>query len=473
MCEKINIKSISYYVNSKEGQYFERKSAKIRPIDILRHLVAFSNAEGGELVIGIEDDGEITGFKSDGSHNIEEYINISITELKETPILPMFDRVEVKNSKGQDDEILIINVPISSNRVIKSNDNNVYLRQFDKTVKLNSEQIIQLQYDRGQRYFEDEIVEDATLEDLDEGLIKKYKHKMEVENISTYDLLKARNLMKNGKLTNACILLFGNDPTRFLPQAKLKVVKYNGVKALFGKSINIIKEKTFYGSILDTIEKSKEFVGTLLRDFQYLDDDGMFKTVPEYPEFAWIEGIVNALVHRNYSIRGDYIKVIIFEDRLEIMSPGLLPNIVTVENILNQRYSRNPKIARILTEFGYVKEMNEGVRRIYSEMYEMFLNKPKYSEIGYNVILTLENNIANRQSGVMKNNFSSLTEDEKRILQYMFNTGAHINTKISTGIIDKSTSYCYKLLKKLEDKKILLWHGTSTRDKTQYYTLNL
>ena len=124
MCEKINIKSISYYVNSKEGQYFERKSAKIRPIDILRHLVAFSNAEGGELVIGIEDDGEITGFKSDGSHNIEEYINISITELKETPILPMFDRVEVKNSKGQDDEILIINVPISSNRVIKCNDNN-------------------------------------------------------------------------------------------------------------------------------------------------------------------------------------------------------------------------------------------------------------------------------------------------------------------------------------------------------------
>lgn len=267
MCEKINIKSISYYVNSKEGQYFERKSAKIRPIDILRHLVAFSNAEGGELVIGIEDDGEITGFKSDGSHNIEEYINISMTELKETPILPMFDRVEVKNSKGQDDEILIINVPISSNRVIKSNDNNVYLRQFDKTVKLNAEQIIQLQYDRGQRYFEDEIVEDATLEDLDEGLIKKYKQKMEVESISTYDLLKARNLMKNGKLTNACILLFGIDPTRFLPQAKLKVVKYNGVKALFGKSINIIKEKTFYGSILDTIEKSREFVGTLLRDF--------------------------------------------------------------------------------------------------------------------------------------------------------------------------------------------------------------
>lgn len=123
----------------------------------------------------------------------------------------------------------------------------MYLRQFDRTLKLNSEQILQLQYDRGQRYFEDEIVEDATLEDLDESLIKEYNEKMEVDNISTIDLLKARHLMKNGRLTNACILLFGNNPTKFLPQAKLKVVKYNGVKALFGKEINIIKEKLFTG----------------------------------------------------------------------------------------------------------------------------------------------------------------------------------------------------------------------------------
>lgn len=103
----------------------------------------------------------------------------------------------------------------------------MYLRQFDRTLKLNSEQILQLQYDRGQRYFEDEIVEDATLEDLDESLIKEYNEKMEVDNISTIDLLKARHLMKNGRLTNAYILLFGNNPTKFLPQAKLKVVKYN------------------------------------------------------------------------------------------------------------------------------------------------------------------------------------------------------------------------------------------------------
>lgn len=224
---------------------------------------------------------------------------------------------------------------------------------------------------------------------------------------------------------------------------------------------------------MDIIKNSKDFVSTLLRDFQYLDENGIFKSVPEYPEFAWFEGIVNALVHRNYSIRGDYIKVILFEDRLEIMSPGLLPNIVTVENILSQRYSRNPKIAIILTEFCYVKGMNEGVRRIYSEMGKMFLNEPKYSEIGYNVLLTLENNIANRHSSILKNDFSDLTEDEKKILHYMFNSGTHINTKIATEIINKSKTHCNLVLKRLKDKDLIVWHGSSPRDKTQYYTLKI
>ncbi|MDU4652653.1 ATP-binding protein [Sneathia sanguinegens] len=472
MCKDLEIKQLEYYVNEKENQYFDRKSSRIKPFDILKHLVGFANSEGGQLVIGIEDDGKITGFKCENCHRIEEYINISFTELKETPILPIVTRKKVKNYKNEDDEILILTINISNDRVIKCNDNNVYLRQFDKTIKLNAEQILQLHYDRGQRYFEDEIVEDANLEDLDENLINEYKIKMNVENINTLDLLKARNLIKKGKLTNACILLFGNNPTKFLPQAKLKVIKYSGIKALFGKEINVVKEQIFDGSILDIIKKSKIFVGTLLRDFQYLDDDGTFKIKPEYPEFTWTEGIVNALVHRNYSIRGDYIKVIMYEDRLEIMSPGLLPNIVTIKNILNQRYSRNPRIARILTEFGYVKEMNEGVKRIYNEMGKLFLSDPDYSEPNYNVLLTLENNILNRHSNVPKNNFNNLTKDERKILQYMFNTGKTINTKKATDIMNKSKTHCNLVLKKMKDKKLLIWHGTSVRDKTQYYTLN-
>ncbi len=104
---------------------------------------------------------------------------------------------------------------------------------------------------------------------------------------------------------------------------------------------------------------------TQLREFQYLDENGEFKIIPEYPEFAWFEGIINAVTHRNYSLYGDHIRIKMFDDRLEIESPGKLPNIVTIKNIKHERFSRNPRLARTLTEFGWVREMNEGVKRIY------------------------------------------------------------------------------------------------------------
>ena len=211
-----------------------------------------------------------------------------------------------------------------------------------------------------------------------------------------------------------------------------------------------------------------------------MDQDGKFKVMPEYPEFAWFEGIVNALTHRNYSIRGEHIKVLIFDDRLEIISPGLLPNIVTIDNILNQRYSRNPRIARILSEFGWVKEMNEGVKRIYSEMEKLFLNEPKYSEPNSNVLLVLENNILNRnvrsldriKNIISEEKFFDLSIEEKMILHYMYNTGETMTTKKATEILDRGSTFCRKLLKRLDNLKLLEWHGSSINDSTQHYTLN-
>ena len=201
--------------------------------------------------------------------------------------------------------------------------------------------------------------------------------------------------------------------------------------------------------------------------------------MPEYPEFAWFEGIVNALTHRNYAIRGEHIKVLIFDDRLEILSPGLLPNIVTIENILNQRYSRNPRIARTLCEFGWVKEMSEGVKRIYSEMEKLFLKEPKYAEPNNSVLLVLENNFLNRsirtidkiKGKISEEVFDKLGQDEKTIIHFMYNSGEKITTKMATELIEKGSTFCRKLLKNLADKDLLEWHGTSQNDRTQYYTL--
>lgn len=474
--------TIDYYRSAPEGQFLDRKSARIKPISILKHLVAFANAEGGQLVIGIEDDGEMTGFNHSNAHKIDEYRNICLTELKETPLNTKFDVVSVENSKGKEDFILIISVEISSDRVIKSYDGKVYLRQNDKTVELNYEQIVQLQYDRGQRFFEDEIVEDADMSDIDEALLNEYKSVLNITELSHEDVLKARNFLRGGKLTNAGILLFGKNPSQFFPQARLRVIKYSGMKAMVGTDINIIKERTFDGAIPRIIREASDFINTQLREFQYLDRDGKFKIMPEYPEFAWFEGIVNALTHRNYSLRGEHIKVLMFDDRLEILSPGRLPNIVTVENILNQRYSRNPRIARVLCEFGWVKEMNEGVKRIYSEMEKLFLNKPKYSEPNNNSVqLVLENNILNRhmraidriKDALSEEKFESLSMDEQVILQYMYNTGDKMTTKKVGMLIQKSPSTCRKILQKLERENLLIWYGNSKNDRNQYYWLNI
>ena len=389
------------------------------------------------------------------------------------------DGIYLKNKKGEEDKILVISVEPAYDRVIKSYDNNVYLRQFDKTEKLNHEQITQLEYDRGQRYFEDEVVEDSSIEDIDLELVESYRKNMNLTNSNLEDILKARNFIKKGLLTNACVLLFAKEPTKYLPQARLKFIRYDGVKANVGTEINIIKEKTFDKAIPKIITEVKEFIKTQLREFQYLDgEEGNFKSMPEYPEFAWFEGIVNALTHRNYSIRGEYIRFIMFDDRIEIHSPGKLPNIVTIENILTQRYSRNPRIARILSEFGWVKEMNEGVKRIYSEMEKFFLRKPVYSEPGNNVLLVLENNILNRNIRLEDNlkkiineaMYKDLNFIEKEIIKFSFMnkqvTVADLSKNINRGVLTVR-----KYLKKLLKLGILEWHGTSPKDPTQFYSL--
>lgn len=449
-------------------------------MDILKHLVAFSNAEGGQLIIGIEDDGQITGFNHKGAHKIDEYRNICITELKETPLNVRFDIYDVKNVNDQDDQIIIISVEVSIDRVIKSYDGKVYLRQNDKSKELNYEQILQLQYDRGQRSFEDEIVEIADLSDIDDAVMSEYKSIMNITDLTNEEVLRARYFLVDGKLTNAGILLFGKNPCKFLSQARLRFVRYDGMKAKVGTEINIVKEKTFEGAIPIIIKEAREFINTQMREFQYLDQDGRFKIMPEYPEFAWFEGIVNALTHRNYSMRGEHIKVVMFDDRMEILSPGLLPNIVTIENILNQRYSRNPRIARVLCEFGWVKEMNEGVKRIYSEMEKLFLKRPTYHEPNNNVLLVLENNVLNRtmrtedhiKNVISEEKFKMLSIEAMIVLHYMYNSGEVMTTKKASELTERGTTFCRKMLRKLEDEGLLEWHGTSKTDRNQYYVLN-
>lgn len=424
--------TLEYMQTEHENKYFDRKSAKIKPSDLAPLISAFANAEGGTIVIGINDKTlEIEGIHQYGMDKANEFIAIPKNGCKP---MPQYNEefLDVINSKGEEDQLLLLHIQPCVDQIVRTTNDSTYLRIGDKTKELKGDDLRNLEYAKSTRHFEDEINRDASIEDLDEELISEYKEKLDASHLPTEQVLKARAFIKsqdgNNYLTNAAVLLFAKNITQFYPNCRVRFVRYDGNSAQVGTRMNIIKDKTIECNILKLIDETRLFISSQLREFTALDPlTGKFKTVPEYPEFSWLEGIVNAVTHREYGMSGRYILVTMFDDRLEIKSPGKLPNIVTVDNIKDTRYARNPRISRVLTDFGWVRELNEGVKRIYSDMADFFLDEPEYSEPEYAVKLTLKNNIIMRnirqenrlERIITPEIWQQLDELEKSILTYL------------------------------------------------------
>jgi ATP-dependent DNA helicase RecG len=462
----------------KESRYFDRKSARKDANEISKHISAFANASGGKLVIGIEDNGEVTGFKRSGAHDVADFLQAPITCCDPVPVVKPIE-VDVVNSRGENDRILVLDVQASTDRVIaRRRDGEVFLRQNDESVRLTREQIRALEYDKNQRRFEDEIADRSSVTDIDQDVMNRYREELGT-NAPCEQILRSRGMLVDGHLTNAGVLLFARNPTQFIPCARVRVMRFDGNRMETGRRLNIVKDKTFDGPLPRVIEGARQLISSQLREFQYLDDDGKFKIIPEYPEFAWFEGLVNAVTHRNYAHSGDYIRVMMYDDRLEILSPGKLPNIITIENMRRTRWSRNPVVARTLVEFGWVRELNEGVQRIYDEMASLFLHEPVFSEPNdSSVLLTLENSITSRvlrqddaiSSVVDEDAYHSLSELELIAVQLAYGKG-RVTVKQLAAHLGRSTKTARMVLRGLVDREVLSWHVSNPNDPSQYYTL--
>lgn len=488
---------IEAFSNDREGHCFDRKSARKDTDEIAKHLMAFANAAGGKLVVGIEDDGEVTGFKRDKAHSIESFEQAHVTELAPAPRIET-ERIPVVNNKGDDDQVLVMDVACSENQVVRRRkDGKVALRQGDKSVWLDYEQIRTLEYDKGEYYFDGEVSRDMTLEDIDPEALQIYRDAMGT-SVSDEKLLRSRGLLKDGRLTNAGVMLFAEAPSLSLPQAKFRVLKIDGTELGHGDKLRIIKDKTFDGPFVKALPEAREFIASQLRDYQFQIPGQMeFTTVSEYPNYPWFEGLVNAVAHRDYSIRGEYIRVYIFDDRMEIQSPGSLPNIVTPENMRYTRYSRNPSIAKVFMAFDWVRELNEGVDKIYEEMEKAGLPDPEYQirDDGYYVKLILRNNLEERiprlrngvAHGISMNGkdagqflqhgiqvpldletLASLSQNEIAAMRLAAEKG-RVTTKELAANRDITARTASAVLKALSNRGLLTWHGNSTRDPHQYY----
>jgi len=474
--------TFDYLTKTPENLYLDRKRAKVALQDLANEIASFANANGGVIAVGIADDGLIEGFNQYGSKKLNDCQKVVSSYLNPSPIYEC-ELVNIKNQKNEDDNILLFHIEPAMNYIIRNNKDEVYCRQGDSSIRLTSDQVRSLEYDRKERDFEAEILIDSSINDIDEDMVELYKKKLGT-NISTEQILKARGFLRekqgNLHLTKAGMLLFGKNPSIYLPSARVRVLKFEGTNFQVGTEMNIIKDKTFDSCLYKTIEQAREFINTQLREFTHLTQSGIFETVPEYPEFAWYEGLVNAVTHRDYSNSGEHITIKLFDDRLEICSPGRLGGFVTLDTMRTKRYSRNPQIARVLNEMGIVRELNEGVKRIYSEMQKFFLKDPIYSEPDRNsVLLVLENNIVMRskrkeenllKNNIIQENWEKLNYLERQVLTTIYDKG-EINSEETAKIINRGKTTAVKMLNKLATMDLIVWIGTSKSDNKGKYII--
>jgi len=474
--------SIEYLKDTKESLYFDRKKAKIGFQDLANEIASFANANGGIIVVGITDDGVVEGFNAYGTKKLNECQKVVTNLLKPVPVYET-ELIDIINNKGEKDNVLLFHIEPTLNFIVRNNKDEVYLRQGDSSIKLTADQIRSLEYDRKERDFETEILMDSSIDDIDLEVMEIYKKRLDT-TLSNEQILRARGFLREreGKLhfTKAGMLLFGKNPSIYLPSARVRVIKFDGTDFQVGTEMNIVKDRTFDKCLYKTLYQAKEFISSQLREFTHLNQNGIFETVPEYPEFAWYEGLVNAVTHRDYSNSGEHIVVKLFDDRLEILSPGKLGGFVTIDTMKNKRYSRNPQIARVLNELGIVRELNEGVKRIYSEMQRFYLKDPIYSEPDRNsVLLVLDNNIivrGRRKNESMmkldniKDKWDDLNFAEKQVLQAIYDKGEITSDEVAI-IINRGKTTAVKLLNKLIDYELIIWTGTSKKDSYGRYVI--
>ncbi|TCL38873.1 ATP-dependent DNA helicase RecG [Anaerospora hongkongensis] len=463
-----------------ESQYFDRKSAGIALAKLAEAIVAFANADGGTIAIGIKDK-QFEGINSQGNTRINDFIQCGFDKCRPS-VKSTYEFADVTKPNGKADQILFLHIEADKERVHETESGEVFLRVGDESKRLNYEQRLSLEYDKGSRLYEDEIIADCRMDDLDVEALTEFGKAVEFAGQEWEQLLYARGFARRSdsgpRITAAGVLLFAQNPTVFLPSARIRFIRYEGSHAEVGTAMDVIKQEYIEGPLTKLLNRAKDIVGAQLRTFTALNPlDGKFISISEYPPFAWQEGVVNAVTHRAYNIHGEDIRIVMFDDRLEILSPGKFPNVVNKNNIREVRYSRNPRIARALTEMGWVRELNEGVKRIYKEMNQYFLDEPVYDEPNQSVLLVLKNNIVTRRkrrteriNALISAEWSSLSADEKRALEMAYSKD-RMTTRDLAELLDRSAPYARKILTGLEQRSLLQKTASASTDPQQYYSL--
>ena len=440
--------SESYYREFKsgyEGQLENKIPRDIKEIkyDIAKTLVAFANADGGELFVGIEDNNTVTGLphKKD---KIQEILNsYKDCILFDTPI--PIRQATIIDYNGL--TILYFSVNKGSDFVHLTSKGECFQRKDRESVPTASEKIIFQREEKISREYDRGFIDIAKITDLDQDLLQTVGQRIS-KLISAEKLLQYLDLAEfdgeSLKLRRASLLLFSKRSSKWHPRSQVRIFKVRGSEEKTGKDFNVTEVGEANGNIFELIESSWDLLRPHLTDTKF-SDDALFKTQIMYPELACREALINAITHRDYSNEGRGVEVKIFDDRLSISNPGELLSSITLkdlESLSGAHQSRNTYIARVLRETGYIRELGEGIRRIYDLMRSNDMIPPKLISSNKTYSITLfYKHVYSKEEQLWLDDFKTfeLSREQKTVVRLGVN-GRLISAKEifeTVGIVDE------------------------------------
>lgn len=387
------------FKSALEGKAGSKKPRRVKSIcsDIGEALVSFANADGGAILIGVEDDATITGIP----HSQEDVL-IMLDAIKshvyQGQLLPLnnVDKLIIENKV-----ILYFSVNKGTTMIYQLPDGRCVRRKDKSTLPASVDQIYFERQEVKSREYDSQYVDGANVTDLDikllQGIADQYIKGLSVERY--LQQIGLAEYSQNGlRIKRAALLLFATDIDRWHPRCQVRFLKVRGIMLEAGEKYNVVSDDTVKGNIFELIFKAWEHLRSFIAYKTEFERNSQFVQKYIYPEDAIRETILNAIAHRDYSI-GNAIEIYIFDDRIEIKSPGPLISTLTVKNLYElegAHESRNSLISRVLRENKWMRELGEGMKRIFSLMEEQLLEKPVLYSNGIWFSVSLSNKIARK-----------------------------------------------------------------------------
>ena len=413
---------IKELINGGESKTVEFKEDFPQKNQISKTVCAFANRAGGYIVVGVNDRGDVKGLSND---LLDEYLD-RISNIVHDSVYPMLIP-ELYTYKIDNKNVIVVqvypgNMPpyyIKSDGKLKG----TYIRVGKTNKQADSEMIQELERRRVNKTFDEDISREA-----DEGSISNLIRILEnalVKEVTKEKLENLNLLIAVGDikyLSNAALIVLGE-----MDNCRIKCARFTGDSVL-----DFIDRKEYSGNLFNQLNSAIGFIKSHINIAGVISGSGLRrKDVLEIPEEVFREAVLNAIVHRDYSISGSDIKIAVYNSRIDIISPGGLPKSITVEEIYAGRSEiRNKIIARIFREAGIIEQWGSGIPRIREACEQKGLKTPEISENGMFVKLTIyrriketEMNGKNAQSIIKISKGSKIGEEKERVYQLIKENG--------------------------------------------------